>query len=94
MQRREFIGLIGGAAAWPVVAWAQQPKVYRIGVLLLGNADAESFQKEMREGLAKSGYVEKQNMLFEFRSAEASSISFPDSQRSWSRSRWMSSWRC
>jgi putative tryptophan/tyrosine transport system substrate-binding protein len=70
MQRREFIGLIGGAAAWPVVVRAQQPKVYRIGVLLLGNADAESFQKEMREGLGKSGYIEKQNILFEFRSAE------------------------
>jgi ABC-type uncharacterized transport system substrate-binding protein len=70
MRRREFIGLIGGAAAWPVVAWAQQPKVYRIGVLLLGDVNDESFRKEMREGLGKSGYVEKQNLLFEFRSAE------------------------
>jgi putative tryptophan/tyrosine transport system substrate-binding protein len=70
MRRRRFIGLIGGAAALPVVARAQQLKVYRIGVLLLGNADAKSFQKEMREGLAKSGYIEKQNILFEFRSAE------------------------
>ena len=33
-------------------------------------ADAESFQKEMREGLGKSGYVENQNLLFELRSAE------------------------
>jgi len=70
MQRREFIGLLGGVAAWPSVARAQPAKVYRIGVLLLGNADAESFQNEMREGLSKAGYVEKQNLLFELRSAE------------------------
>jgi putative tryptophan/tyrosine transport system substrate-binding protein len=70
MRRREFIGLIGGVAAWPVAARAQQAKAYRIGVLLLGIADAESFQKEMREGLGKSGYVENQNLLFELRSAE------------------------
>jgi putative ABC transport system substrate-binding protein len=70
MQRREFIGLLGGVAAWPTVARAQQAKVYRIGVLLLGTADADSFQKEMREGLSKAGYVDKQNLLFELRSAE------------------------
>ena len=70
MQRRECIRLIGGVAAWPILAWAQQAKVYRIGVLLLGNADADSFLAEMREGLSNSGYVEKQNLLFELRSAE------------------------
>jgi putative ABC transport system substrate-binding protein len=71
MRRREFIALFGSAAvAWPVGVRAQRAKTYRIGALLLGNADAESFRTEMREGLRKSGYVEGQNLVFDFRSAE------------------------
>jgi putative ABC transport system substrate-binding protein len=70
VKRREFVALLGGAAAWPAVARAQQPDgMRRIGALLLGNADAESFRTEMREALRKSGYVEGQNVLFDFRSA-------------------------
>jgi putative tryptophan/tyrosine transport system substrate-binding protein len=69
MRRREFIAGIGSAAAWPVVVRAQQPKVRRVGALLLGNADAEAFRTEMRETLRASGYVEGQNVLFDFRSA-------------------------
>src|SRR5215831_15525741 len=69
-SRREFISLLGGAAAWPLAARAQQTKVYRVGVLLVGNADADSFRTELREELRKSGYVEGQNLLVEFRSAE------------------------
>jgi ABC-type uncharacterized transport system substrate-binding protein len=69
MRRREFIAALGGAAAWPVVVRAQQPKVRRVGALLLGNADAEAFRTEMRETLRASGYVEGQNVLFDFRSA-------------------------
>ena len=71
MKRRAFITLVGGAAvAWPLAARAQQTKVYRVGVLLVGNADADSFRTELREELRKSGYVEGQNLLVEFRSAE------------------------
>jgi ABC-type uncharacterized transport system substrate-binding protein len=71
MKRREFITLIGGAAmAWPLAARAQPPKVARIGVLYIGLADAESFKKELREGLSELGYIEGQNIAFEFRSAE------------------------
>jgi putative ABC transport system substrate-binding protein len=71
MRRREFITSVGVAAAiWPLVAHAQPAKVYRIGVLLVGNADAESYQAKMREGLGKAGYVESQNLQFELRSAE------------------------
>jgi putative tryptophan/tyrosine transport system substrate-binding protein len=70
MRRRDFLTLLGGTAAWPLAARAQQTKVHRIGALLLGNADAESFRMELREGLRKSGYIEGQNLLFDFRSAE------------------------
>jgi putative ABC transport system substrate-binding protein len=71
MRRREFIAVLGGAAAaWPLAPRAQQAKVYRIGALFVGNADVESFRTELREELRKAGFVEGQNLLFEFRSAE------------------------
>jgi putative ABC transport system substrate-binding protein len=71
MKRREFItGLGGVAAAWPLAVRAQQTNAYRIGALLLGNADADTFRKTMREELLKSGYVEGQNIVFDFRSAD------------------------
>jgi len=70
MKRRKFITLIGGAAAaWPLAARAQQSKVARIGALYIGLADAESFKRELREGLREFGYMEGQNITFEFRSA-------------------------
>jgi putative ABC transport system substrate-binding protein len=72
MRRREFITLLGGAAAvsWPLAARAQQSKIARIGALYIGTADAESFKRELREGLRELGYIEGQNIAFEFRSAE------------------------
>jgi len=40
--------------------------VYRIGALLVGNADVNSFRTELREELRRYGYVEGQNLIFEF----------------------------
>jgi hypothetical protein len=52
MNRRDFITLLGGAAAaGPLAVRAQQSKVARIGALYIGLADAESFKNELREGL-------------------------------------------
>ena len=66
--RREFITALGGTAlAWPSVARAQQVK--RVGVLDLGNADAQSFATELREGLRTGGYIEGQNIEYVFRSS-------------------------
>ncbi len=71
MRRRDFILLAGSAAAaWPIAGWAQQSKVRRIGALFVGNADIEMFRTELRDELQKSGYVEGQNVVFEFRSAQ------------------------
>jgi len=71
LKRREFISLLGGAAAaWPIAAGGQQFRLARIGVLYIGLADTESFKKELREGLRELGYIEGQNIAFEFRSAE------------------------
>ena len=71
VKRREFITLLGGAAAWPISAQAQQPdRLRRIGILLMVNAEATSLRTELRESLGKSGYVEGQNLKFEVRSAD------------------------
>jgi putative ABC transport system substrate-binding protein len=79
VTRREFSTLLGGAAAaWPLAAGAQQPKVTRIGALYIGLADAESFKKELREGLGELGYMEGQNIAFEFRSAEGKLDRLPE----------------
>ena len=72
MRRREFITLLGGAAAWPLAARAQQDgKVYRIG--FLGSATAAGSAKaveSLRTGLREFGYVEGTNIGIEFRWAE------------------------
>src|SRR5262249_3742896 len=79
MRRRNFIALLGSAAfAWPLAARGQQSKVVRIGALYIGLADAESFKKELREGLRELGYIEGQNVAFEFRSAEGKLDRLPE----------------
>ena len=71
MDRRKFVVTFGSAVVLGrVAARAQQTRVYRIGALLVGNADIQSFRKELREELHKSGYIEGQNLVFEIRSAE------------------------
>ena len=71
MRRREFIRVLAGSSAvWPLGAHGEQSRVARIGALYIGTADADSFKKELREGLRELGYVEGHNIAFEFRSAE------------------------
>jgi putative ABC transport system substrate-binding protein len=69
MRRREFITLLGGAAAaWPLAAGAQQAqKSYRVDYLALaGDQDAVIVKRR----LAELGYAEGKNLIFDFRSAE------------------------
>ena len=71
MRRRAFITLLGGAAAWPLAARAQQANVARIGFLDLGVASTRLIWVEaLRAGLRDLGYVEGRNIVIEFRWAE------------------------
>jgi putative ABC transport system substrate-binding protein len=75
MKRREFIALLGGAAAWPLAARAQQAEpVRRVGALLVGAKDDPGVQSNIavfRERLAMLGWVEGGNLRIDYRFADS-----------------------
>ena len=78
MRRREFLTFASVAVLSPLASAAQQPKVPTIGALVIGNTDPEEFWRVFRQGLRDLGYVEGQNIRFEFRSAEGQANRLPE----------------
>jgi putative tryptophan/tyrosine transport system substrate-binding protein len=67
MRRREFLAGLGGAAAWPLAARAQQPALPVVGLVTVGSADSSAgYNAAFRKGLGETGHVEGRNVTVEY----------------------------
>jgi putative ABC transport system substrate-binding protein len=71
IRRRKFLATLGGAVAWPLAAWAQQPAMPMVGFLRSGSgADLLYRLTAFRQGLKEAGFVEGQNVTIEYRAED------------------------
>jgi putative ABC transport system substrate-binding protein len=78
MRRREFIGLLGSAAVWPLAASAQQPSMPAVGLLRSASLEESATQMAaFRKGLNEVGFIEGQNFVLEYRSSDDQQARFP-----------------
>jgi putative ABC transport system substrate-binding protein len=78
LRRRDFIAGLGGAAAWPLAAWAQQRPIPVVGLLSGRNSETDaSVLPAFHRGLNRQGYVEGRNVTIEYRWSEAQDDRLP-----------------
>ena len=78
MRRRKFITLLGGAAAWPLAARAQQPaKVLRVGILSPAASETAATLTAFREGIRDLGYIEGKTIALDFRLSKGDMDALP-----------------
>jgi putative ABC transport system substrate-binding protein len=78
IRRREFITLLGGTAAWPLAARAQQPSIQAVG--FLGSDSPDQYVDRLRafrQGLKEAGYIDGQNLTIEYRWAQGRNDQLP-----------------